>query len=84
MREWRASHFPTTAQRRKDAARSIAGVYLRRGQLTRRPCQVCGDPRSEMHHPDYDRPLLVRWLCRSCHLTLHRLLRLIENVKQAA
>jgi hypothetical protein len=24
-----------------------------------------------MHHPDYDKPLEVVWVCRSCHLDIH-------------
>lgn len=26
-----------------------------------------------MHHENYNDPLDVIWLCRPCHLTLHRL-----------
>lgn len=54
----------------KDAARSQAGVYLRRGKITRQPCIVCGK-RAEMHHPDYAKPRDVVWLCRAHHLAIH-------------
>lgn len=71
MREWRKDHPLTGLARLKDICRSIANVYLRRGKIERRPCEVCGSP-AEMHHDDYDKPLAVRWLCRPHHLALHR------------
>ena len=31
-------------------------------------CQMCGlTKRLERHHPDYDLPLLIVWLCKPCH-----------------
>lgn len=36
---------------------------IKSGTLTRRPCEVCGNPKSEAHHDDYSKPLAVRWLC---------------------
>jgi len=71
MREWRKLHPPNAEQRGKDSARSMAGIYKRRGRLVPQPCARCGAPDAEMHHPDYGKPLEVEWLCRSCHLTLH-------------
>lgn len=71
MREWRKIHPLTEEQKRRDNARSYAGVYLRRGLLRKRPCP-CGSEDSEMHHPDYSKPLDVVWRCRPCHLRLHR------------
>lgn len=71
MREWRKTHPLTPEQRHKDACRSYAGVYKRRGHLSPEPCQNCGNPEVEMHHPDYDVPLAVIWLCRPCHLARH-------------
>jgi len=46
-------------------------MYLRRGKIPRRPCEVCGDPNAEMHHDDYSKPLDIRWLCREHHMDLH-------------
>lgn len=51
--------------------RSYAHVYIKRGKLIRKPCEVCGNPKSEPHHHDYHKPLDVQWLCKSHHLQLH-------------
>lgn len=45
------------------------------GIVKQQPCEVCGDPDSEAHHPDYDRPAAVRWLCRRHHKAAHRRLK---------
>ena len=44
---------------------------LRRGLVTKQPCEVCGDPNTDGHHDDYDRPMVVRWLCRPHHKAHH-------------
>lgn len=72
MREWRKTHPLTEEQKKRDNARSKAGQYFRRGKIEKEPCIVCGSPDSEMHHPDYDKPLYVVWMCREHHLALHR------------
>ena len=71
MREWRKTHPMNAEQRRKDNARSYAKEYVKRGKLTREPCFVCDADDAEMHHPDYDKPLKIVWLCRQHHLYLH-------------
>jgi len=54
-----------------------ARLHLRnavaRGRITKQPCEVCGAARVDAHHPDYSKPLEVRWLCRKHHMALHRM-----------
>ncbi len=35
--------------------------------VTPKPCVVCGIEKTEAHHPDYDFPYCVVWLCHKCH-----------------
>ena len=61
--------------RRKHRARVLArtaiNIAIRAGKITRQPCQVCGAPDAQAHHPDYRQPLTVRWLCRVHHIAHH-------------
>ena len=52
-------------------ARVMAQRALKIGTIKKEPCSVCGKERSEMHHPDYSKPLDIIWLCRSHHQYLH-------------
>lgn len=70
MREWRKTHPLTEMQKKRDTARSYAHEYLKRGHIKRDSCKVCGK-KAQMHHPDYDKPTEVEWLCRKHHLALH-------------
>lgn len=71
-RAWRIAHHYELSpeQSHKARVRSVSKMALRRGRLTRQPCEVCGE-RAEMHHPDYSQPLLVRWLCPVHHRDVH-------------
>jgi hypothetical protein len=71
MREHRPKHGELSPVAKKKAnARSYAKTYEKRGLLERKPCKVCG-AKAERHHPNYNKPLLVEWLCREHHLALH-------------
>lgn len=48
-------------------ARYAVRNAVRRGDLNRKPCEVCGNPKSQAHHEDYSRPLDVIWLCGPHH-----------------
>jgi hypothetical protein len=54
-----------------EKVRVIARKAVKDGHIAREPCVQCGNPQSEIHHPDYDYPLVVIWLCRTCHRALH-------------
>ena len=44
---------------------------LRKGELIRQPCEVCGSQFVHAHHEDYDKPLNVMWLCPQHHRDQH-------------
>jgi hypothetical protein len=44
---------------------------IRRGDMVRLPCEVCGLKRSHGHHDDYSRPLEVKWFCALHHKVYH-------------
>ena len=39
--------------------------------ITKDPCWICGNTKSEAHHEDYKQPLDVIWLCRLHHKQRH-------------
>ncbi len=52
-------------------ANNAVSSAVRDGRLQKWPCQVCGDAKSVGHHPDYDNPLGVVWLCQIHHKAAH-------------
>jgi hypothetical protein len=44
---------------------------LRDGKIVKYPCFICGNAKSQGHHPDYSRPLDVVWLCSKHHKQAH-------------
>jgi hypothetical protein len=73
MRAWRRrrpSGLPVEDSQ-KLTARATAGTYYFRHSYLKRPCERCGAPKTEMHHPDYSKPLEVVFLCHPCHLREH-------------
>ena len=51
--------------------RSTANHALRQGLIEKDCCRKCGIEETEMHHPDYQRPLQVEWYCFKHHRELH-------------
>jgi len=61
----------------KDRAHRKVSYAIKKGHLSRQPCEICGNPQSEAHHHSYDaaHALQVQWLCRLHHRRLHAALR---------
>ena len=59
--------------RRPELSKAHHAVFneKRAGRLIKQNCEVCGDPKTEAHHDDYDKPLDVRWLCKKHHEEHH-------------
>jgi len=65
---------PAQCNRRAKAAQRLVRYYIDTGRLYRpQECSRCGRRgRIEAAHADYDLPLTIRWLCRSCHVRWDR------------
>src|SRR5271157_822673 len=65
---------PTQCNRKAKAAQGLVRYYIDTGKLYRpQECSQCGRRgRIEAAHQDYDFPLTIRWLCRSCHVRWDR------------
>jgi len=72
--EWKAQ-FPN---RRK--AQLLLGYAVKRNEVTKQPCFVCGVEKVEAHHPDYDRPLDVIWMCPAHHKQTHAMAKQLQKV----
>lgn len=68
--------------KQKTQARLELAVALKSGEIKKPDnCSQCKkECQVEGHHHDYDKPLDVIWLCRSCHIKLHVKERLLSNV----
>lgn len=70
----RITHYIYRRSHRKEyRCQMIVLTAMRNGSLVRPSvCEQCGQARRlHAHHPDYNEPLRVVWLCPSCHGLLH-------------
>lgn len=67
-----AKQYAQKNQEKVKGRRAVA-TALRNGQLIiPAVCEVCGRERKLVgHHPDYNKPLEVMWLCSECHQIEH-------------
>jgi hypothetical protein len=57
--------------RQKHLARKKLQRAVASGKVVRLACAVCGLSETEAHHPDYEKPLDVQWLCVTHHRAVH-------------
>lgn len=64
---------PTPMAQRQAAYNATAKARAKGELIKPDHCERCGKatPYVYAHHPDYARPLEVRWLCGSCHKITH-------------
>lgn len=64
----------TKADKNKLIARRKLNDALKLGHIEKRiRCQCCNKKsRLEAHHADYSKPLDVIWVCKSCHIKIHK------------
>jgi ribosomal protein S27AE len=58
-------------KRRSQCHRAVSKA-IKSGKLVRKNCEKCGNENSIAHHEDYDKPLMVNWLCQPCHKQRHK------------
>lgn len=51
---------------KRERAEAKLNSAVRSKKLAKQLCEVCGSP-AQAHHPDYNHPLKVRWLCTVHH-----------------
>lgn len=58
----------------KYKARYLLRSAVESGKVKKLNCEVCDNPKTQGHHTDYSKPLVVKWLCRQHHSEVHRIL----------
>jgi hypothetical protein len=57
----------------KYKAHGKVAYEVKLGNLTKKPCEVCGTNKNiKAHHDDYSKALDVRWLCSKHHSEWHK------------
>ncbi len=73
-----AKHWREQDKRRAISHNKVA-YAIRKGNLVKSPCCVCGSSESMAHHESYDRPLDVVWYCQIHHKERHKIMA-IEGI----
>lgn len=58
----------------KNRARSAVHKAVKKGQLIKEPCEICGNPETAAHHYlgyDEEHWLSIKWLCSTHHVAAH-------------
>lgn len=78
--------FPTKVYStpRQLECRRKTNAAIKHGQIARTPCAVCGNPKSQVHHRNYDDHMDVEFLCAHHHSELHSKARKLLALEAAA
>lgn len=65
--------FSQEERNKRKKAREIFNHFVRDKKLIKLHCEICGSTKKvEAHHDDYNKPLVVRYFCFSCHRKWHK------------
>lgn len=90
LRYGEANHFFRGTSDDDEAQNKIEQALIA-GEITRpEACETCGQSRTHKdgrsgihaHHPDYNKPLEVMWLCQPCHYSWHKNNKAIPKKKE--
>lgn len=56
---------------KKNRTRYATRVMITKGAIEVTPCEVCGDPKVEVHHITYEEADNIRFLCKKHHHSVH-------------
>lgn len=67
-------------QREGSKVRARVAVYdaIQKRELSRLPCEKCGNLQAQAHHEDYRKQLDVQWLCSMHHTERHEELKALN------
>lgn len=63
--------FKTYIKKYQIKNKNKVGAWCKARKLKMFPCEICGSIKSHRHHPDYDKPLEVVYLCAYHHKQAH-------------
>ena len=73
-----------TTNNRKDPRKQRCRSYVRYAKKIKKlsplACENCGGIKTVAHHPDYDKPEFIKWLCGPCHWKEHHIQDFGEKV----
>lgn len=69
--EYMRNYFKEDGRKKKRNARTIANRFVSKGIIIKELCK-CGN-QAELHHPNYNNPTDIYFLCKICHAELHSL-----------
>ena len=80
QKEWRKNnpdyykeYFKDEEHREKRDARNAINYHVKKNNIKQKDCSLCSsNEHMQKHHPDYKKPLKFVWLCKVCHIKLHR------------
>lgn len=70
-KEWWKNYASNPHEKLRQATRARTRYAVKHGKLEKKPCEVCGNAKSQAHHEDYSDHMTVIWFCDTHHKEHH-------------